>query len=125
DSLPRLRIERRPASVDPNVATALRPPEFLESVPECRHVGMWSRIVLGKAHQHADAPHELALLRVRCDRPRSHPTNQCNELARPHSSPPRLRSRILAVQIRLVKGTTRLSTSVARLGHIARLLTLE
>src|SRR5262249_41525511 len=83
ESLPRLRIERRPASVDPNVATALRPPEFLESVPECRHVGMWSRIVLGKAHQHADAPHELALLRVRCDRPRSHPTNQCNELARP------------------------------------------
>src|SRR5215475_379272 len=40
ESLPRLRIERRPASVDPNVATALRPPEFLESVPECRHVGM-------------------------------------------------------------------------------------
>src|SRR5262245_58327633 len=40
ESLPRLRIERRPASVDPNVAAALRPPEFLESVPECRHVGM-------------------------------------------------------------------------------------
>ena len=26
-------------NVDPNVAV-LRPPEFLESVPECRHVGM-------------------------------------------------------------------------------------
>ena len=84
EPLPRLRIERCPASVDPNVAV-LRPPEFLESVPECRHVGMCSRIVLGKVHQHADAPHALSLLRPRHHRPRRcRTTEKGDELAPLH-----------------------------------------
>jgi hypothetical protein len=55
---------RRPASVNPNVAT-LRPPEFVKSVPERRDIALCLRIAFGKAHQHADPPHPLRLLRAR------------------------------------------------------------
>ena len=59
---------RRPASVNPNVA-ALRPPELLESVPECRDIALCLRVAFGKAHQHTDPPDGVGLLRARRERP--------------------------------------------------------
>ena len=68
-SLPHLRvIERPPARVDSNVA-AFRPPELLESLPECGQVSLKFRVALGMRHQHADAPH-VALLRMGREWPR-------------------------------------------------------
>jgi len=60
---------RRPASVNPNVA-ALRPPELLESVPECRDIALCLRVAFGKAHQHTDPPDGVGLLRAHRKRPR-------------------------------------------------------
>ena len=78
---------RRPASVDPDVA-ALRPPELLESLPERRDVGLCFRVALGIAHQHADPPHPLALLRPRRKRPRDgRAAEKCDELAPLHVAP--------------------------------------
>jgi hypothetical protein len=37
---------------------------------ECRNARLSFRIVRGKVHEHADAPHFLALLRARRERPR-------------------------------------------------------
>src|SRR4029453_16669878 len=85
ESLPRLRVGGcRPASVDPGVA-ALRPPELLESLPECRDHSLCLRVVLGKAHQHTNAPHPVRLLRARSERPRHHrAAEKGDELAPPH-----------------------------------------
>ena len=54
----------RKARVDADIA-ALRPSEPFEPLPECREARLHFRIVLGEAHQHADAPHALGLLRAR------------------------------------------------------------
>ena len=43
---------------------------MLQSLQERREAGLRFRIVRGDAHQHADAPHPLALLRTRRERPR-------------------------------------------------------
>ena len=77
ESLPRLRVERRPASVDPDVA-ALRPPELLESLPERRDPGLSFPVALGKRHQHADPPHPVGLLRARGERPRTPPRRRAS-----------------------------------------------
>jgi hypothetical protein len=69
EPLSRLRVlGRRPASVEPDVAV-LRPPELLKFLPECREERRSFQVVLGIAHQHADAPHPLGLLRARRERP--------------------------------------------------------
>ena len=71
ESLSRFRIVGcRPARVDPDVA-ALRPPELLESLAECRDVGLPFPIALGKRHQHADPRNLRRLLRARRERPRA------------------------------------------------------
>jgi len=38
-------------------------------------------VVLRKPHKHADPLHLLGLLRARRERPRSHPTEQTDEIA--------------------------------------------
>ena len=69
----------RPASVDPDVA-ALRPPQLLESHPECGHEGLYFRVALGKPHQHANTLHPVGLLRARRQRPRRRAAEQRDEL---------------------------------------------
>src|SRR6516165_10098503 len=64
-----LRAGRRKAIVNTDIA-AFRPSTLLEPLPECREAGPYFRIVLGKAHQHADPPHSVGLLRARYERPR-------------------------------------------------------
>jgi len=44
---------------------AFRPPQLRERAPESREPRLHIRIGLGKADQHADAPHALSLLRMR------------------------------------------------------------
>src|SRR6516162_6460906 len=86
-SLPRLRVEPRPASVNPNVAS-LHPPELLKSVPECCDKALCLRVAFGKAHQHSDPPHRLGLLRKRRERPYSSRTdNSFYENAPSHGLP--------------------------------------
>ena len=75
----------RPASVDPDVA-ALCPPELLEPLPECGDEGLSFPVALGIAHQHADPPHALGLLRARRERPRScRAPEERDEVAASHS----------------------------------------
>src|SRR5262249_24430135 len=53
---------------------------------ERRDAGLSFRVVRARGHQHADAPHPLALLRARRERPRGCRTaEQRHELAPPHS----------------------------------------
>src|SRR5262249_9304709 len=80
----RLCTGRRKASVDADIA-AFRPSTLFQPLPECRHAGLGFRTVLGARYEHADAPHSLALLRARRERPRSSTAKQCDELAALHS----------------------------------------
>ena len=81
EPLHRPRVERRPARLDPKVA-AVRPAELLEFLPERRDIGLSFPVALGICHQHTDAPHALALLRARRDRPRGRrAAEQRDELA--------------------------------------------
>src|SRR5262249_34029268 len=82
----RLCTGRRKASVDADIA-AFRPSTLFQPLPECREASLGFRIVLGERHEHADAPHSLALLRARRERPRgSRAAEQCDELAPFHHS---------------------------------------
>jgi hypothetical protein len=45
----------------------------LKSLLERREPGLRFGIVRGQRHEHADAPHALALLRARRERPSGHP----------------------------------------------------
>src|SRR5439155_17483629 len=73
---------------------ALGPTEFVEPLSESRKVGLPDFIVLGKAHDHADAPQPLALLRARRQRPcRSRTADKRDELAPSHSITSSARSR--------------------------------
>ena len=49
-------IARGPAGVDPHVA-AVGPAQLLQPLQECRDAGLRFRIVRGRGHEHADAPH--------------------------------------------------------------------
>ena len=64
-----LAIERTPAMIKPQVA-ADSPAQLLQSLLERRHVKLRFLIVGRQVHQRADAPHALALLRARRQRPR-------------------------------------------------------
>src|SRR5262249_10503085 len=57
----------------------LRP--SLQPLGERREAGASFRIVRAPIHEHADAPHPLALLRTRRDRPRRRAAEQSDELA--------------------------------------------
>src|SRR5215469_15266195 len=81
----RLCTGRRKASVDADIA-AFRPSTLFQPLPECREASLGLRIVLGERHEHADAPHSLALLRARRERPRDRPAaEERDELATLHS----------------------------------------
>src|SRR5215831_8864840 len=78
-------IASPPADVDAHVA-ADGPARFLQTLQECREAGLSLRIFRGEIHQHPDAPHALALLRARRERPRGRrPAEQRDEFAPPHS----------------------------------------
>src|SRR5262249_36945729 len=59
--------------------------QTLQRLAERRNARLCLRIALGKAHQHADPPHPLALLRARRERPRRRATQQGDERASFHS----------------------------------------
>src|SRR5262245_36449008 len=82
----RLRIGGvRPASIDPQIA-AVHPAQFLQLLDERSALRPSFRIALRPAHQYADAPHPLRLLRARRERPcDSRAAEQCDELASFHS----------------------------------------
>src|SRR5215831_20614335 len=92
-SLPRLRVERRPASVNPNVA-AIRPSDLLEYVPECGDKALCLRVAFGKSHQHSDPPHRLGLLRTRGERPSCGSAENLDELPSSHVPLSSKRSRL-------------------------------
>jgi hypothetical protein len=58
-----------PTRVDAHVA-AIGPAQFRESLPEGCYADLSFRIVRGQVREHPDAPHSLALLRARRERPR-------------------------------------------------------
>src|SRR5215510_11410651 len=69
-----------PAIVDAYVA-ARGPTQFFKCLPECRRIGLRIPIVLGKGRQYAHAPHPLALLRARRERPCRRAADERDELA--------------------------------------------
>jgi hypothetical protein len=58
----------REAIVEVEIAP-LQPSASFESPPECCDARLRFRIVLGDAHEHADTPHPVRLLRPRRERP--------------------------------------------------------
>ena len=103
----------RPTCFDPDVP-AIGPSEFMECCSECCDMGVPLRIAPGESHQHTYAPHPLALLRARRERPCCRPaTEQRDEFASSQGwhglSPPRaavFRTLSLARRDRSVLGTT-------------------
>ena len=61
------------------------PAQLLQPLREHRDAGLPFRIVRGQRHEHADAPHPLALLRARRERPRRRAAEERDELAALHS----------------------------------------
>src|SRR5262245_8757008 len=78
-------IASAPAIVDPHVA-ALGPAQLLQHLQERRDAGLAFRIVRGVRDEHADAPHPLALLCERRERPRCRAADERDELAPSHHS---------------------------------------
>src|SRR5262245_42112358 len=107
-----LRAGRRKAIVNTDIA-AYRPSTLLEPLPECREAGPCFRIVLGKAHQHADPPHLVGLLRARRERPRGRAAEKRDERTALHL---RAHSITSSARASSVGGTVRPSAlAVARL----------
>src|SRR5262249_32144665 len=81
-----LGIRGGKANIDLEIAPLL-PAQPIQFPPERRDLGLCGRIALGIPHQHADAPHPLALLRAHRERPRCYrATEQRDELAPPYHS---------------------------------------
>src|SRR5262249_4023140 len=72
------------AILDPQIA-ALAPAQFQQPLQERREPNLHVRIVRSSRHEHADAPHLIALLRARRERPRGRTAHQRDELAPFHS----------------------------------------
>jgi hypothetical protein len=64
-----LGIARAPADVDANVAT-VGPAQLRQRLCERQYAPLRCRIIRRETHEQADAPHALALLRTRRERPR-------------------------------------------------------
>ena len=80
-------IGRGPAGVDPHVA-ADGPAQLRQPLQERPDAGLKFRIVRGCGQEHADAPHPLALLRARRERPRRRRATQNTEkFPPPHARP--------------------------------------
>ena len=76
-----------PTVIDPQVA-ADGPTRLLQSLQECRDVGLRLGLVRAREHEHTDAPYALGLLRARRERPRRRrAAEQRDELAPPHVLP--------------------------------------
>src|SRR5262249_16870457 len=77
---------RYPANINVSTAT-LHPPELRECLQECRDEKLSFPVAFWISHQHADAPHPLALLRARRQRQRGCcAADQRDELAPFHHS---------------------------------------
>src|SRR5262245_42635216 len=63
-----------------------RPARLMQDLLERGEAGLTIWIVRGRVHEHADAPHSLALLRACPERPRGCAAEECDELAAFHSS---------------------------------------
>ena len=85
-------IGRGPAGVDPHVA-ADGPAQQRQPLMERRDAGLKFRIVRGRGQEHADAPHALALLRARGERPNAAAPPRTPRNSRRLMSAPRLRTR--------------------------------
>src|SRR5262249_30795623 len=80
-----LGIAHGPAIFDARVA-AVGPTKLLQALRESGEPGLTFRIIGGEIHEHADAPHRLALLRARRERPRRRcAAEQRDEAASLHS----------------------------------------
>jgi hypothetical protein len=101
-----LGVTRPPAVLDLDV-TPVAPPELLQCSGERGDEGLPGRVALGNAHEHADAPHALAL-RARRERPAdrraadkgyefatSHPPSPRSRLREPVANPPNFKFTIL------------------------------
>src|SRR5262249_53898696 len=89
-----------PAVFDAHVA-AIGPTQFLQPLQERSDTGKRFRIVRGPGQQHPDAPHPLALLRARRERPsRCRAAEQRYELAALHSSTSSARASRLSGTVR-------------------------
>src|SRR5262249_59199571 len=60
------------------------PAQLRQRLGKRQEAGLPGRIVCGERHEHADAPHALALLRARRKRPRRRAAEQRDELAAFH-----------------------------------------
>jgi hypothetical protein len=78
-------VGRGPANVDPDVAT-VGPTQLAQGLCERRDAGLCFRVIRGRGYEHADAPHALALLRTRRERPCRRAAEQGDELASSHCS---------------------------------------
>jgi hypothetical protein len=86
-------VQRKPALLGCHApAGARNGPRLVPSASACVNAEwrkLHLRIVFVKrAHEHADAPHAVALLRARRQRPRRRAPEPCNELPPPHPSSP-------------------------------------
>ena len=75
-----------PAIIDAHVA-AIGPAQLRQSLNKRRVTGPRVWIVRAAAREHADASQPLALLRARCERPRSRTAKKRDELAPSHCLP--------------------------------------
>src|SRR5262245_18699817 len=79
------RIGCGKAMINPHIA-AVTPAQLLQPLLECRKALLVLLIVHGRGREHADAPHPLALLAARRERPRRRrAAEQRDELAPSHS----------------------------------------
>src|SRR5262245_3343927 len=88
-------IARAPTILDPHV-TADGPTQFLQALKARRVASRSFRIVRAQVHEHADAPHPLALLRPRRQRPPRRAAEQRDEFAPSHSITSSARASTLA-----------------------------
>jgi hypothetical protein len=76
-------VTAAPTKVHPHVAT-IGPTQVHKRLSERRDVSLPLRIVFVKRHEHADAPHPVALLRPCHHRPRRRAPEERDELAPPN-----------------------------------------
>src|SRR5262249_13896618 len=86
-SLQTICVAAAPAIFDADVLPH-SPTQLLESLQKRRVAGLSFRIVCRQGREHADAPHPLALLRARRERPCGRAAEQRDEIAPFHSPMP-------------------------------------
>src|SRR5262245_942544 len=93
-----LGVARAPADVNADIA-AVGPARLRQRLCECQEAGLSCRIIRSHVHEHADAPHPLALLRAR--RPsHSRAAQQRDERAALHSITSSARARTVSGTVR-------------------------